>query len=127
MDIIKYSSKYKNEIIEFLLEIIVDEFGLTDLEDYIRNKDFDAFLKPENNFLICLDNGKIVGTCGVLDIGDNTGKLNSFYMKKEYRNKGFGKLLFVKQEFFIAHGFSEVICCNNERFNSLNFYLTTFN
>ena len=122
MEIVDYNKKYQEKIVKFLEDIIVNEFGLDILEDCIEHKDWNIYLEPKNNLLLLVDNDEIVGACGVLDVGDNTGKINLFYIKKEFRGKGYGKLLLVKQEFFIATHFHEVILCNNSRFNSSSFY-----
>ena len=122
MEIVKYEAIYHDKVIQFLKDVVIGEFKLTDWEEYIENKDLDVYLSGNNNFLIILENDEIIATCGLLDIGDKTGKINSFYVKKDYRRKGFGRVLLMKQDFFAGLHFDEVILCNNKVFNSLPFY-----
>lgn len=122
MEIVNYNKKYQEKIIKFLNDIIVDELGHNFLEDCVEYKNWDIYLEPQNNLLLLIDNNEIIGICGVLDIGDNTSEINLFYIKKEFRNKGYGKLLLVKQELFIATHFHEVILCSNSQFDSSSFY-----
>lgn len=122
MDIIKYNRIYKEKVINFLIDITKNEFNL-DWVDYLQNKDWDIYENPKNEMLLLLDDNKeIIGTCAICDIGDKTGKINSFYIKKDFRKKGYGKLLYVWMEVFINLNFEEVILCSNKVFNSLKFY-----
>lgn len=122
MDIIKYSNVYKDKIINFLIDITKNEFNLN-WQDYLKNEDWDIYNNPNNQMLILIDDeGEIIGTCALCDLGDKTGKLNSFYIKKNFRRKGYGKLLYIWMEVFINLNFEEVILCSNEVFKSLPFY-----
>lgn len=123
--IVKYDDKYKEEVIDFLIEVAIGEFGYTEWENYFRNKSFEAYKNNEGEFLIALNsNGRIIGTCAALRKTEETIKLNSFYILSEYRNKGLGKRLYNKiADYTIENNYKEVILCTFEKFSTaVNFY-----
>jgi len=127
MQIVDYKEIHRNKnikqkITNFLFEIIIEEYKFNDLNNCLLEQDFDIFLKPNNNLLLLMNKNEIIGLCSVIDIDDKTGKINAFFVKKEFRRKGYGKLLLVKQEFFIANCFEEVILCENAAFGTLSFF-----
>ena len=60
MQIINYEDKYKKDIIDFLIEIAVNEFNHLNWIDYLENKDFTPYLLDNSKFLIMLENEKII-------------------------------------------------------------------
>ena len=43
--IVKYEDKYKDEIIQFLIDVAIGEFGYTEWENYFKTKSF-VMLNP---------------------------------------------------------------------------------
>ena len=83
--IITYSQNLNNDIINFLINITIDEFGHNNWLNYLQNKDFSPYLLNTSIFLIVLDeHNKIIGTCGGLKVDNETIKINSFYIAKYY-------------------------------------------
>lgn len=92
--IVKYENKYKEEVINFLIKIAVDEFKHYNWIDYLKNKDFSPYLLDDSKFLIAIKDNEIIGTIGGLKVNNKIIKLNSFYVKDKYRHQGIGKKLY---------------------------------
>lgn len=123
--IVKYEDKYKDKIIEFLIEVAIGEFGYTEWENYFRTKSFEPYKINEGEFLIALDsNDRIIGTCAALKKTEETIKLNTFYILSEYRSKGLGKKLYdMIMDYILENNYKEVILCTFEKFNiAIDFY-----
>lgn len=123
--IVEYEDKYKQEIIEFLINVAIGEFGYTDWENYFRTKDFSPYENGNGKFIIALDrNGKIIGTCAGLKKTENTIKLNTFYILKEYRKCGLGNKMYnIIMEYILENKYKEIILCTFEKFDiAIKFY-----
>ena len=123
--IVKYEDKYKDEIIQFLIDVAIGEFGYTEWENYFKTKSFEPYKNNEGEFFIALnEQNKIIGTCGALKKTDTTIKLNSFYILSEYRDKGNRKKLYDKvMEYIVEKNYKEIILCTFEKFNrAIEFY-----
>jgi len=60
--IVKYEDKYKDEIIQFLIDVAIGEFGYTEWENYFKTKSFEPYKNNEGEFLIALnEQNKITG------------------------------------------------------------------
>lgn len=117
MKIVPYQDKYKKQIIQFLKEVTIDEFGFKEWDDYLTNKDFSPYHKQDSMFLLLRIENKIIGTIGGLKVDNNTIKLNSFYIKKEYRNKKLGMLLYQLFYNFAQKYYKEIILCTYNIFS----------
>ena len=123
--IVKYEDKYKDEIIGFLIDVAIGEFGYTEWENYFKTKSFEPYKNNEGEFLIALNSkGKIIGTCGALKKTDTTIKLNTFYILSEYRDKGIGRKLYnMIMDYILEKNYKEIILCTFEKFNiAIKFY-----
>lgn len=84
-----YCGLYDDEIISNILTIQKEEFKISitiqDQPDLCNIKDF--YQKGTGNFWIALCDGKVVGTLGLLDIGNNQGALRKMFVNKNFRGK----------------------------------------
>lgn len=94
MDTIKvenYCGLYDEEIISNILTIQAGEFKIPitkqDQPDICNIKDF--YQKENGNFWVALCDGKVVGTLGLLDIGNNQGALRKLFVNKNFRGKNY--------------------------------------
>ena len=79
---------------EFIREIAVNEFGIDYWNEWLEEQDYNI-LKMTPNLLISVEeNNRLIGICSIKKIDDERCYLNSFYVKKEFRNKGIGNKLF---------------------------------
>lgn len=109
--IIEYSKEYENQVKDFLIKIAINEFGFKEWKNYFIEAKFLNINIERENFWVAIDeNGKIIGTIGIMtDINDNTAKLHSLYVKKEYRKKGIATSLYNLSEKFARNKGYKVI------------------
>lgn len=88
----QYANKYKESIIEMILQIQRDEYGLSITRKEQQDlENIPAFYQAEDgNFWVALLNEEVVGSVGVKDIGDGFLVLRKMFVKKEARGKEFG-------------------------------------
>jgi putative acetyltransferase len=110
--------------IRSLVAEIMTEFG----EELSKSLDKDLFnirhYYEDGAFWVMKENGLIVGTIGLSKVkGKNIGKFRRFYLKKEYRGKGVGQMMFGEMEkFAIKMGFSELWTSTSaNHFAAINF------
>lgn len=123
--IIRYDDKYKEQIIEFLINVAIGEFGYKEWENYFKTKSFEPYKNNKGEFLIALNSeGRIIGTCAALKKTDITVKLNTFYILSEYRDNGLGKKLYnMIMDYILKNNYKEIILCTFEKFNiAIEFY-----
>lgn len=91
-----YDESKKDEIKELVLGVLL-EHGF----EYDRLKDADLkdingyYFAKGGTFFMGLENGRVIGTAGVRKLKDGRGEIRRIYLKKEFRNKGYGKRLFL--------------------------------
>lgn len=92
----EYTKEYKDKVIEFLIEVAINEFAFEEWRNYFNKAEFLEMNKAKENFWIAVDtSNNVIGTIGILnDIISNTAKLHSLYIKKEYRKKGIATILY---------------------------------
>lgn len=87
MMIQQYEEGYKEEIIDLILTIQQQEFQIPisrkDQPDLETISDF--YQSGRGNFWIALENGKVVGTISLLDIGGGLGALRKLFVHPDYR------------------------------------------
>lgn len=93
--IVPYSDDLRTQIIEFLKSVAIDEFGFKEWKNYLENKSFEPYKTDYSKFMIVFDNDdNIIATIGGLQVDNETIKLNSFYVKKDYRYHKIGTNLY---------------------------------
>lgn len=118
-----FNKDLKKQIIDFLKNQAIDEFGFVEWKDYLENKDFTPYLTNESLFVIIYDNNKIIATIAGLKKDIYTIKLNSFYVDKDYRNKKLGKYLYNLFYEFSKKYYKTIILCTYDVFDiAYNFY-----
>jgi putative acetyltransferase len=95
MIIQRYDSSREEEVREVVLGVLL-EHGF----EYDRLKDADLkdikeyYFSKGGTFLVGIADGKVVGTAGVRKVNENLCEIRRIYLKKEFRDKGYGKQLF---------------------------------
>jgi len=90
MKIIEFSSKYTEKIIDLILPIQTEEFGVNiTCNDQPDLKDITSFYQNKiGNFWISLsEHDEVVGSIGLVDIGNSQVALRKMFVKTEYRGK----------------------------------------
>ena len=114
-----YTDELRNEIVDFLKSVAIDEFGFNEWKDYLENKSFEPYKKDSSKFLVVFDNeNNIIATIGGLKVDDKTIKLNSFYVKKDYRYHKIGTKLYNEIiKFSKDRNYEYMILCTYDRYD----------
>lgn len=77
-----YSEGFRSQVIDLILSIQRDEFGLAiTIEDQPDLMEIPEFYQTGNgNFWLALDDGRVVGTIALIDIGDKQGALRKMFV-----------------------------------------------
>ena len=116
-----YSSAYQQDVIDLILSIQQNEFGVAiTLETQPDLKNIPSFYQKEaGNFWVAIIENKIVGTIALLDIGNNRGALRKMFVHKSYRGKEYrvGQgLLNTLLEWARQNNFKEILLGTTEKF-----------
>ena len=92
-----YTDRYKQQVFDLIVPIQQEEFNIPITPaDQPDLQQIPAFYQNNNgNFWLAINNGKVVGTISLLDIGNRQGALRKMFVHKDYRGKehGTGQLL----------------------------------
>ena len=85
-----------------------------------RPMSFFSKILENNTYIACLRDGKILGVCGVLPAHESpkkahTAKISGFYIRPEYRGRGFAKKLMQNALDAIEEQFDKVMLDVNAR------------
>lgn len=125
MEIIEYQDEYAKPIVNHIRKIAKEEFGYNDWEDYFNKMTFEEYKQKGSKFWIVIDDKKeVVGTIGALRISDREIKMNSLYVKEEYRKLGIAKKLYeLLIDFAKQQGYQQVTLRTFFKFvNAIHFY-----
>ena len=87
-----FSPDHASGVVDVILPIQQEEFGIPiTLEGQPDLKDIPGFYqKGKGNFWVALSGNEVVGTIGLLDIGNGQGALRKMFVKTAYRGKEHG-------------------------------------
>lgn len=87
--IVPYNDSYKDEVIQLILNIQVQEFNISvsikdqpDLENIST-----IYQNGSGNFWVAIDNNKVVGTIAIMDIENDQVALRKMFVNKQHRGK----------------------------------------
>jgi len=92
IEILPFSRKHQAAVIDVILSIQRDEFGVPiTVEDQPDLLDIPGFYQEgSGNFWVALADGEVVGTIALKDIGNGQGALRKMFVKPAYRGKEHG-------------------------------------
>lgn len=116
-----YSDLYKQQIIDLILPIQQNEFGISiTLEAQPDLKNISSFYQKGNcNFWVAIIETKVVGTIALLDIGNFRGALRKMFVHKDFRGKQYGvgqALLNTLLECARQYNFKEILLGTTQKF-----------
>lgn len=84
-----YKPQYRKEVIDLVISIQQGEFNVPiTVDDQPDLKDVPAFYQKGNgNFWVAVDDGKVVGTVGLIDIGNQESALRKMFVYDGFRGK----------------------------------------
>ncbi len=98
MQIITYNKKYKNQIIELILNIQNNEaninLGIEEQPDLLDI--YSSYEKNGGEFWIAVDEDEVIGTIALMNKGNANSVLKKFFVRQDWRNKKVGLELYKK-------------------------------
>jgi N-acetylglutamate synthase-like GNAT family acetyltransferase len=92
-----YTDPYKQQVMDLIVPIQQEEFNIPiTAADQPDLQQIPTFYQNNNgNFWLAINDGRVVGTISLLDIGNRQGALRKMFVHKDYRGKehGTGQLL----------------------------------
>ena len=87
IEIVPFQPRFAEGVVAVILPIQQSEFAIPiSLDAQPDIQDIGAFYqRGAGNFWVALDEGKVVGTLGLLDIGDGQSALRKMFVAAEYR------------------------------------------
>lgn len=111
MEIREYSDEYRQQVKDLITDIYDDERGR---EKRVR-KDLDVieerYQDNDGNFWVAVKEGKVIGTIGLINQGENRASLHRFAVLKDFRGKEKGvsaKLYSTLLDFARSHGYRKI-------------------
>ena len=110
-------NKCNHNIKKFIKDIIHQDFNIDYWDEWLDEQDYDC-LQVSPNLLISVEDGdNLIGICAVKILNNKESYLNSFYIRKEYRNKGIGNKIFnMCMEYIVENGYEKITLCVDSRF-----------
>ncbi|PWT95959.1 MAG: GNAT family N-acetyltransferase [Bacteroidetes bacterium] len=120
IEITSFRSLYKEQVIQLILDIQRNEFKVPiTLQDQPDLENVEAFYQAKKgNFWVANDEGKVVGTVALLDVGNNIGALRKMFVRDKYRGKEIGvgqQLLDTLLEWAKRNNFERILLGTTER------------
>lgn len=93
MKIIKFDEQYKDQVIQLVSFIQRQEFHVNITpEEQPDLQDIKGYFK-DGNFWIAVDQGQVVGTIGLCNLGNGNGALKKMFVRADYRGTGIAQQL----------------------------------
>jgi len=121
IDIYKYADHYKEVVIDLILTIQQKEFNIPISPDAQHDlKEIPDFYQKDNgNFWVAVIDKKVVGTIGLLHIGNSRAALRKMFVHKDFRGKEYGvgqSLLNTLLDWAKQNNFKEILLGTTEKF-----------
>ena len=116
-----YTDVHKHEVAGLILPIQNEEFSIPiTLAQQPDLDDIPGFYQINNgNFWIAKNDGKVIGSIALLDIGNHQGALRKMFVDKDHRGTTWGvgqKLLEILMDWARYKGFTEIFLGTTEKF-----------
>ena len=92
MDVLEYEPKNERDVIDLILDIQTNEFGIQINEDQqpdLKNIP-NIYQKGNGNFWVSIHQNNVIGTISLLDIGNDQVALRKMFVHLGFRGKEFG-------------------------------------
>ena len=101
----------------FIKDNICKEFNIDYWDKWLEQQEYDLLQKYPNILISVEEDNTLIGICGVRVLNEKECYLNSFYVKKEYRNKKIGTKIFnMCMDYIIKNKFQKIILTVDPKF-----------
>ena len=91
----KFESRYNGKVNEFIISILVEEFGSEECRKELEEQNNEEYIQKGGYLWIALDDeDNVIGTIALRKHNENEAELKKLYVKKDYRGKGLSKELY---------------------------------
>ncbi len=116
--IIEYQNKYNSQLKKLLYETLKYVGFSIDKDAFKRDSDLDKIeeiYKGRGRFWLALENDKVIGMVGILELDKLTAKLRRMFVFSKYHGTGLGqKLLDRALEFARQQGYKKIVLDTHE-------------
>lgn len=122
----EYEQRYNEKINDFIISILVEEYGFEKYRQGLMNEDNSIYHKNGNCFWVAVNEyDEIVGTVALIQYDEKNVELKKLYVRKDYRGTGLSKMLYEKVINVCKMNTFERIFLGTyyELENAINFYL----
>lgn len=112
LKIVEYKDRYKEKVVDLLVEIILNEFDMNENVEDIRNFDYNSYKNSGGNLWLAIDeNDNVIATSAIqVNNEKNEAKLVRVYLNKEYRGTGVAtEMLNMAIDFVKSINFNRII------------------
>jgi GNAT superfamily N-acetyltransferase len=123
----RFSDEYATAVAELVHGILRDEFGFSgafaeqaDLSDIRQH-----YGRGASNFWIAVDESRLIGTTGFVDLGCKQGLLRKMFVRSDWRGRGVATLLLDNaMSWANEHGFVAIYLGTNSKFHAAQRFYT---
>lgn len=123
----QFSDAYATAVVELVHGILRDEFGFSeasaeqpDLSDIGQH-----YGRGASNFWVAVEESRLVGTTGFVDLGGKQGLLRKMFVRSDFRGSGVARLLLRNaMKWAMEHGFVELYLGTNSKFHAAQRFYT---
>lgn len=119
--ILKYTDEYKNSVIDLIGQTLADIGVVDPLKLPIDDEDLnhiDEIYNGKGGFWLALEDGKLIGTVAIRDLGEGIAKLNRMFVLVDHHGAGVGQALFDHAlKFARSQGFTKIVLNTHENMN----------
>lgn len=112
LKIVEYKDRYKEKVVDLLVEIILNEFNMNENVEDIKNFDYNSYKNGGGNLWLAIDeNDNVIATSAIqVNNEKNEAKLVRVYLNMEYRGTGIAtEMLNMAIEFVKSINFNRII------------------
>ncbi len=124
MEIIEFSNEYRDETIQLLIDVAVNEYGFVNWEKWFRIFENEFYINDNGNCWLAIESGKVVGTISLKNLCNNIGEIKNLYVHSRYRNRKIAQsLLDTLIKFARSNGYNELQLDTYDEFKeAIKFY-----
>lgn len=112
LKIVEYKDRYKEKVVDLLVEVILNEFNMNENVGDIKNFDYNSYKNGGGNLWLAIDeNDNVIATSAIqVNNEKNEAKLVRVYLNKEYRGTGIAtEMLNMAIDFVKSINFNRII------------------
>ncbi len=121
--VVPYAREHADQVNRLVLSIQQEEFGFPiTLQDQPDLQDVERFFRAgQGNFWVSVADGSVIGTIGLVDIGNRQFALRKMFVHRDFRGAKYGvaaRLLDTAVEWARQRGFRQILLGTTDKFHA---------